>query len=446
MTAAIIGGGIAGLVAAYELTRAGERPYLIEPKHIGGVITSERVGGFTLETGPNVLVERSEIRAIVKQLDLKASVVYPRVTNYGQYVWYNDKATKAPRGLLDLLASPLMSRGSKCMLPFRMILPGILPASGDDCSISQFFTPLIGARALSSMLDPVLKGIYGGDVERLSARSLFPNLWDAAKHKRSVLAFMMNRKGGGKPPVFVLKGGIETLTRSLWQHVQSHVQHVSERVRRIVPVEGGRYLVELESDRRLEVDGCILATGGRATGSIVPNLSEQLAERLDQMTFAGLAVMHFAVLRSEPLIPDAFGVLFPGGMPNHLLGVMFNSILFPHVAPEDKHVLTVVVGGAQAGASLPDEDTLRREVPQMLRRLLGIKTSEYLLYTQWPNAIPQLVVGHYEVVEKLDTCEADHPGIVFAGVERGGIGVSDRIRVAQEAVARFRRMRIETVV
>jgi protoporphyrinogen/coproporphyrinogen III oxidase len=446
MTAAIIGGGIAGLVAAYELTKAGERPYLIEPQHIGGVITSENIQGYTLETGPNVLVERPEIHTIVRELNLKESVVYPRVSNYGQYVWYNNKATKAPRGLSDLIASPLMSCASKVLLPFRMITPGVLPSREVDCSVRRFFTPLIGDRALSSMLDPVLKGIYGGDVERLSARSLFPNLWDAAKQKRSVLSFMMNRKGSRKPPVFVLKGGIETLTRAIWQHVQPHVQHISERVKRVVPLEGARYVVVLESGRRLEVDGCILATGGRATASIVPTLSDDLAQLLEQMRFAGLSVMHFAVPRAEPLIPDAFGVLFPGGMPNHLLGVMFNSILFPHVAPQDKHVLTVVLGGAQAGETVPDENNLRREVPQMLQRLLGIKTAEYLLYTHWSDAIPQLEVGHYEVVEQLDICEADHPGIVFAGVERGGIGVSDRIRVAQEAVARFRRMRIETVV
>ena len=108
MTAAIIGGGIAGLVAAYELTKAGERPFLIEPQHIGGVITSENIQGYTLETGPNVLVERPEIHSIVQELNLKESVVYPRVSNYGQYVWYNNKATKAPRGLSDLIASPLM--------------------------------------------------------------------------------------------------------------------------------------------------------------------------------------------------------------------------------------------------------------------------------------------------------------------------------------------------
>lgn len=446
MTAAIIGGGITGLVAAYELTKAGERPYLIEPKHIGGVIGSELIKGYTLETGPNVLVERPEIQSIVQQLNLKDSVVYPRVINYGQYVWYNNKATKAPRGLLDLIVSPLMSRGSKCLLPWRMILPGVLPSGDEDCSVRRFFTPLVGDRALSSMVDPVLKGIYGGDVDKLSARSLFPNLWDAAKRKRSVLLFMMNRKGGRKPPVFVLKGGIETLTQSLWQHVQSQVQHISERVNRVVPLEGGRYLLELESDRRLEVDGCILATGGRATGSIVPTLSNTLAQRLGQMRFAGLSVMHFAVPRSEPLIPDAFGVLFPGGMPNYLLGVMFNSILFPHVAPKDSHVLTVVLGGAQAGVTVPDEAHLRREVPTLLEGLLGIKNCEYLLYTHWPEAIPQLEVGHHEIVNQLDSCEANHSGIVFAGVERGGVGVSDRIRIAQEAVARFRRKRIETVV
>jgi oxygen-dependent protoporphyrinogen oxidase len=133
-------------------------------------------------------------------------------------------------------------------------------------------------------------------------------------------------------------------------------------------------------------------------------------------------------------------------MPEDLLGVMFNSQIFPHMAPANEHLITVVLGGAQAGERRSDEAILRDRLPEMLRTLLGISNARWLSMTQWPAAIPQLQVGHYKLVKLLDQCEYDHPGIVFAGVDRGGVGVSDRIRLAREAVKRFRRVRVETVV
>jgi oxygen-dependent protoporphyrinogen oxidase len=179
---------------------------------------------------------------------------------------------------------------------------------------------------------------------------------------------------------------------------------------------------------------------------LVGFLNEDLANALTNVKYAGLSVVHVRVPRSEPLIPDAFGVLFPGGMPENLLGVMFNSQIFPHMAPSNEHLLTVVLGGAQAGECTYDEASLKQRLPELLRTLLGIANVRWVSMTQWPAAIPQLEVGHHKLVKLLDQCEHDYPGIVFAGVDRGGIGVSDRIRLAKEACKRFRRVRVETVV
>jgi oxygen-dependent protoporphyrinogen oxidase len=179
---------------------------------------------------------------------------------------------------------------------------------------------------------------------------------------------------------------------------------------------------------------------------LVAALNEELADSLINVRYATLAVAHLCVARDQPLIPEAFGVLFSGGMPEDLLGVMFNSLIFPHVAPQDKHVLTVVLGGAQAGERVFDEATLRARLPGLLRQLLGISDAKWLSMTQWPMAIPQFAVGHHRLVSQLDYCEHAVPGIVFAGVDRGGVGVSDRIRIAKESIKRFRRVRVETVV
>lgn len=446
MTAAIIGGGIAGLTAAYDLVRAGERPILIEPGRIGGMITSIASEGFTLEAGPNVLVERSEMSELLAELGLTSSVRYPSVEKYGQYVWYNDRPVKVPAGLGEFLACPLFSLLTKISLPLKLVVPGVLPSGARDVSVEAFFAPLLGTRAARHLLDPVLKGIYGGDVEDLSARSLFSGLWGAAQEKRSVFGYMMGRRGRGKPPIMVLRGGIQSLADRLWDAVATHVELVAAKAERLTPLDGGRFRVSLSDGRHLEVDGCIVTSAGKKAASLLYFLDEQLSGTLGAARYASLQVAHVSVARSERLIPGAFGILFPRGMPLHLLGCMFNSQIFPEVAPADKHLVTVVLGGAQAGQSLASVDAVREELPTVLRRFLGVRTIEWHHFTEWPEAIPQLSVGHYTLVEGLDRLEREHPGIVIASVDRGGVGVSDRIRLAREAVKRFRRMRVETVV
>ena len=446
MTAAIIGGGIAGLTAAYELVKAGERPCIIEPGPIGGMVRSTQFGEFTLESGPNVLVERRELAELFAELGLSSDVRYPSVNPYGQYVWYNGRPTKVPAGVAELILSPLFSFSAKLLLPLKVVLPRFLKVSSSDCSVADFFQPLLGAHAVRHVLDPVLKGIYGGDVASLSARSVFPGLWDAAYEGRSLVGYMRSRSSGRKPSIMVLQGGIQKLTQALWSKVSAHVEYVPLAAERIVPLDGKRFRINLSGRNTMEVDGCVVTTAGRASSPLVFHLSESLSDQLLGMRFAGLTVVHIAVSRREPLVSDAFGVLFPGGMPCDLLGVMFNSVIFPHVAPKDKHILTVMLGGAQAGERIVEEQTLRRELPKLLRDLLGVGATEWLQMYRWPAAIPQLVVGHHQIVKSMDACEHDFPGVVFAGVDRGGVGVSERIRIAREAVKRLRRARVETVV
>ncbi len=450
MTAAIIGGGIAGLAAAYELVKAGERPYLIEAGPIGGMVRSVTCDGFTLENGPNVLVERPALRELFQELKLAGDAVYPSISSYGQYVWYRGRPAKVPASLLQLLRSPLFTSVNKVLLPLKALVPGVLPGKLEDCSVEQFFTPLIGRHTARNLMDPVLKGIYGGDVGALSARTLFPGLWGAAKQRKSVLGYMRSRERtkepGGKPQIVVLRGGIQRLTEALWHEIRPRVEHVQARVQRITPLDSKRFRLSLSEGRQIEADGCVVTVAGSRLAPLVGYLHEELADALTSMKYATLVVVHLRIPLSEALIPAAFGVLFPGGMPEDLLGVMFNSQIFPHMAPENEHLITVVLGGAQAGERTYDEASLRQKLPELLSALLGISNVRWISMMQWPAAIPQLEVGHHKLIKLLDQCEYNHPGIVFAGVDRGGIGVSDRIRIAKEAVKRFRRVRVETVV
>lgn len=436
MKTAVIGGGIAGLVAAYEFVKAGYRPLILEPAQLGGMIRTKALDGFTLEQGPNVLVERPAMVELLSELGLVERVRYPVVNPYGQFVWCRGRPMKVPAGLKEFLTSPLFSLSTKLLLPLRLLQPGLLKPRHDDLSVLEFFSPLIGERSVRDLLDPVLKGIYGGDVEKLSARTIFPGLWDAATQGLSLLGYMRRRPRGARPSIMVLEGGTQTVTDALAERIRGRADKIEARVERIERLSPRGYRLVCSDGSSVDVDACVVTPAGGALAGMIKEIDSELSTMVSAQEYASLTVIHLAVSRSESLIKDAFGVLFKAGMPDDLLGVMFNSQLFPHVAPPDKHILTVIVGGAQARAKEVDEAALRERLPQQLSELLGVSNVEWLCLTSWRNAVPQLKVGHHQIIAALDRVEALHPGLVFAGVDRGGVGVTDRVRVARESVQR----------
>jgi oxygen-dependent protoporphyrinogen oxidase len=436
MRAVVIGAGIAGLAAAYELTKAGGRPVVIEPTSIGGMIRSNKLGGFTLECGPNVLVERPAIMSLLADLGLTDSLRYPVVKPYGQYVWFDGRACKVPAGLLEFLRTPLISCGAKLALPFKVIRTGVLKPRADDESVETFFSRLIGTHAARAMLDPVLKGIYGGDVDRLSARSIFYNLWDAAVRGRSVAQYMKERPKGAKPSILVIDGGIQVLVDALWKRLSSKVDFVSDAVSEVTRIGASLYRVVTKSGRSFETERCVVTAAGSSLAAMTREIAPPVSQLVSEMRYASLTVVHLSVPRVQSLIEDAFGVLCPAGMPENFLGVMFNSQIFPGMAPPERHLLTVILGGAQAGDEAPTEERVKQTVPRIVSDLLGVVDAEVLDVVHWQRAIPQLVVGHHRLIAAMDTFEESAPGFVFAGVDRGGVGVSDRIRIAREAVER----------
>ena len=364
MKTAVIGGGIAGLVAAHELIKAGYRPILIEPAQIGGMIRSSTVDGYTLEQGPNVLVERPDMKNLLVELGLQDLVRYPAVNPYGQFVWCRGRAMKVPSGLSELIVSPLFSLSTKLLLPFRLMKPGLLKPKADDLSVLEFFSPLIGEQTARDMLDPVLKGIYGGDVAQLSARTIFPGLWDAAVQGLSLFGYLRRRSGTGKPSIMVIQGGTQTVTNVLAERLVGRIERLQSRVERIERLSTRGYRLVCSDGVAVDVDACVVTPAGAPLARMIEGVDANLSAVVNRQQYASLSVVHLSVPRSETLIKDAFGVLFHGGMPDDLLGVMFNSQIFPHVAPPDRHILTVIVGGAQAGSRETSEEELRERLPR----------------------------------------------------------------------------------
>jgi oxygen-dependent protoporphyrinogen oxidase len=315
-------------------------------------------------------------------------------------------------------------------------------------------------RIVREIVDTSLKGIYGGNVEDLSARSIFPGLWDARKRGVSVYRYLKQKSQASRHhfdrirleligrsgdennepldlrsgEIITLRGGNNLLPITIAKKLGESI--VKGFVTKIVNGDG-YYLLSSREGREVCAKRVIFACPAGSVASLIKGLGGGLSsdlfsrfeEKLLSVKRAPLIVVHLGLADSFGVLPDkGFGVLFPRGEPSRLLGVMFNSQLFPHYAPKGNKLLTVCVGGVGGERILEyDDNLITKLVVSILERRLRLSKLEALKVTRWPEAIPQYEVGHWRFAAVIDELEKVVPGIYFVGEERGGVGVADRV-------------------
>ena len=437
----IVGAGITGLTAAHLLRKAGRSFRILEAEKPGGAIVSRVEQGFTIEQGPNVLLDSYHMRRLLTELDLGERVVHPLVDRFDRFVWHQGRAVAAPASPAQFFRCQLIEPRYRAWFVPRIFLPGVLKPAAEDVSIGRFVAPLFGERAIDHLIDPALKGIFGGDARKLSARSVFPDLFRHAADGGSLFSYFRARtsKTRGKRVkrrAFVLRGGMQTLIEALMQKGRLAPDMAKDRAVRLLALGGDLgFVVHTAGGEDLHTRSVYLTTSGAASAPLISGLDSQLAEGLASLRYASIAVVHAAVRRSAPVPPCSFGILFPSGLPSKLLGVMFNSSLFPHVAPADQHLLMACLGGPEAAEICDlDENSLYACVRQELEQRLGITDPRFIACRRWARAIPQCEVGHFRLTERMDAVERAYPGLRFIGADRGGVSVPDRIKAAYELV------------
>lgn len=433
----IIGAGVSGLVAAYRLAAAGKQVAIFEPGSAGGLIRTLRQDGFTCEQGPNVLIAKEALSRLLTEINLAGEMVYPTVERYAQCVWFRDKIVDVPKSLGAFLGSELFPTRIKALLPIRALTPGLMKPQSEDEPAADFIARLIGKEATAAMLQPVLQGIYGGDAARLSARSLFPDLWNHAAAGHALITYGKSKKGGKRGKIFVLRSGMHSLVNALVERLPEGVMRRSA-VERLEYLSAESCFAASAGGAELRARSVLVTTAGAATAGFLAALDTQAAMELKALKFAPLVVAHIDVPPEEraKIRESAFGVLFPPRAAGRVLGIMYNSSLFPHVAPRDRHLLTVCLGGSSApeATGLTDGE-VTAEVNAVLRRTLGLERPRCLSIYRWERAIPQLEVGHFKLLARLREAERRYPGLRFLGADTGGVGIPDRVQSAEDAAA-----------
>jgi oxygen-dependent protoporphyrinogen oxidase len=480
----VVGGGIAGLSAAYYAIRSKQfaKVTLLEAENRwGGKIATERVpfegGEFIIEGGPDTfLATKPWGVALCKELGLgdRLHGTNPRQKN--TYVLHKNKLRPLPDGLALMIPTniPSILKSSLVSWPgkIRMGLDFLLPAQNGqhDESLGQFVSRRLGREAYENLIEPLMSGIYAGDGDQLSLRSTFPYLHDL-EHKYGSLARgalkmrqQMASRGqsaqGSRSAFLTPTTGLEEIVEKLVEHLTTHNTDLRLNTRATSVtrnLERGTWNVTLGTGETLEADSIILATPAPVTGSLLASLDPGLASVLQTIHYASTATVTLAYRESNLSRPlDGYGYVIPRREGRRALACTWTSTKFPHRAPDGYALIRVFVG--RAGQSLtPGPSPKGGEESSPLPVVEGLGVREHLLDLAreeleltlgitaeplvsrvflWENAMPQYNLGHPDKLAQIDAALQKYPGLALAGNGYRGIGIPDCIHSGELAVVK----------
>ncbi|MDR1280138.1 MAG: protoporphyrinogen oxidase, partial [Opitutaceae bacterium] len=278
---AIIGGGITGLVAAHRLAREGHAVRLFEATpRPGGLVRSERDGGWLSEAGPNSLLDtKPELAALLAELGLAEARQYAQPEAKKRFIVRRGRPVAAPSSPMSAVTTPLLSLRGKLRI-FGDLFRRPRQRT-EDLPLGEFVAQHFGRELADYAVDPLVSGIYAGDLQKLSARHAFPLLWELEQKYGSLIrggiAAARARRAArtaaaatASARIFSFAEGLETIPAALAARLPSGSVEYGARVVRVEPAAaaaaGGAWEVIWEKGgRRTEqVAAVILALPGEA--------------------------------------------------------------------------------------------------------------------------------------------------------------------------------------
>lgn len=457
---AIVGGGIAGLAAAYELARQGADFVLFEASaRLGGIIETIRMQDFLIECGPDSWVtEKPWAAELAIEMGLGNQIVFSNDQWRTTYIEKGGRLVALPEGMRmmvptrweSLEGSPLFSAEAQRAYREEPGRAAKLKASAppQDESIACFVRRHFGEEVAETIAAPLLSGVFGGDIERLSARAIMPGFVKMEADYGSVIAALQeNGRRGSPQPIFsTLAGGMEVLVDSIASKLPAGSVRLRQPATRLRTDADGWSITTAAGEERFQ--SVLLATPPQATRALLHSLESrtagsaagaQMAELLPPRSSSAIVVaLGFTAERAAGMrIPRGFGFLVLAGAnsDSKLLACTFADQKFPGRAPNGAVLLRAFFGG-EAGAALQTEpaDALVRLTRQQLASILGpIPEHDVALVRRLPHSLPQYEVGHLERTARLESLALTLPGLRLTGSAYHGVGVSDLIREGRAA-------------
>ncbi|WP_028045677.1 NAD(P)/FAD-dependent oxidoreductase [Cellulomonas sp. URHE0023] len=438
--AIVVGGGVAGLVAARTLTAQGLRTLVLEERdEAGGAVRGHTVAGLRLDAGAESFATRGGVvAALADDLGLRLEIPQP----VGSWVHLESGDGPLPRtGLLGIPSQPWSTRRTLGVLgALRASLDLVMPPSDDPETLGALVRRRMGSRVLDRLVRPIVGGVHAADPDDLSVDAVAPGL--SAARNRGSLARAVGSMRASAPAgsaVQGIDGGMHLLVEALVADLEAHGGEVRTRSK-------------VTSARR-SGDSWTVEAGTKPTGT-TPESAPESAPRLVLATprapeilglttgspDPGAEVTLVTLVLQAPALdraPRGTGVLVaPQASDVVAKALTHGTAKWAWLAREagpSTHVVRLSYGRAGAAEAEPD-------VAQALRdasRLLGVTLDEGHLRGQatvrWTQALPRPSAAHGVVVSAVRSAVAELPGLAVCGAWVAGNGLASVVPDAQAA-------------
>ncbi|MHB1775303.1 MAG: protoporphyrinogen oxidase [Acidimicrobiales bacterium] len=493
-TVAVVGGGIAGLAAAWELTGGGDGPGADTPRvvvleaadRLGGKLASAEFEGRTVDLAADgFLARRPEATELCHELGLDPSLA--PVGRSGAAVWVGGRRRTLPAGLVLGVPTRLWPVARARVLGpagvLRLSLDVLAPRPDrrgplGDRAIGPLVARKLGRRTVARLVEPLVGGIHAGGVEDMSTAAVFPLLLavpprgglmrglrraaalgvgpGGALPSRTDGAPADERPGGGGPAFWALAGGMQQLVDALTADLERRGVALRTGMRVVALGRRGpprREWALTTSGGPVTADGLVLAVPAGPAASLLEPHDAEVAGLLRGVDHASVAVVTLAVRPEdlpEPL--DGTGLLVPrhSPLPRQLAteedrtflvtACTYLSAKWPHLARRGDVLVRASVGRVddERAGQLDDEQLVAR-VTAELGVLLGLAGAPVAsMVSRWPDALPQYRVHHLLRVTAIEAAAGRLPALAVAGAAYRGVGIPACVGSGRAAARRVR--------
>lgn len=464
-TVAVVGAGVSGLAAAWELTGGAAGPGPGTPRvvvleatdRVGGKLRTVDVGGLAVDAGADgFLGRRPEAADLCRELGLAEELV--PIARSGAAVWARGRRRDLPAGLslgvptrfLPAARSGILgARGS-----LRLLVDVVAPRRDlrgplGDRAIGPLVGRKLGRRVVDRLVDPLVGGIHAGGVADMSAAAVFPLLLAAAQQRGSLMRRLRHAAergnggdrgaahGGDQPLFWTLRHGVATLPVRLAaaladRGVTVHTGRPVDGLERGAP--GGPAWAVCTGTGPVPADGLVLAVPPGAAADLLAPYEAEAAGLLRGIDHAAVTVVTLAYAEDDvPGDLAGTGLLVPRGTPapepldGDLLvtACTYLDAKWPNLGRPGRRLLRASAGryGDDRPAGL-DDGALTARVAAELEVLLGVSGPPLAsAVARWPDALPQYRVHHLLRVAGIEAAVRRLPAAALAGAAYHGVGI-----------------------
>lgn len=447
---AIIGGGITGLTVAYYLQKeilanhlnCDYRLYESSEK-LGGKIDTEYRDGFVIEMGPDSFLARKQSASkLAKEVGIENELVHNGTG--GSFVLNKGKLYPIPGGAIMGIPTELTPFATT-----RLFSPlGKLRAAGDfvlprasqpdvDMSLGEFFRKRLGNEIVDNLIDPLLSGIYAGDIDKLSLMATFPQFHQIEQKHRS-LVLGMKKSTPPKPKNATptkKKGMFLSFSRGLQSLVDGIEKYLDEDsiikgvgVSKVVK-KGDAYELTFNNGSVEEFDYVVMATPHYTIAEAFKDYS--FLQPLADIPSTSVATIAMAFPKSA-IKQDINGTGFVVSKKNdyNITACTWTHKKWPTSTPEGYALLRCYVGraGNDSIVDWSDEEIINAVLADLNKTMQIDEKPEFTIIRRWKKSMTQYVVGHKHLVDEVkEQLQKQLPGVYVAGGSFEGIGVPDCI-------------------